>query len=150
NMTAALDDRASWPAWWFLSLPIGMSVTAFGLAEPLLITAILATLVARRAGSSWTYVFAGCASVTRYHAAGLIVGNLLADWLPIRRPAGASSPDFAVRADVPTTITHPRRTALIRASLSSFPLAIWLVLTWATWATHSEGHYLHQIAERAT
>lgn len=116
---------ACWAAWWFLLLPIGLYCTAHALLEPLLIAVTLLTLLLVQRGSAWAYLAAALATMTRYDMAGLIPGVLLADLA-----AGRS-----------------RRAALWRAAGAAGPLAVWLILTAATWSTRSEGHYLIQLAE---
>jgi len=123
-----IGAAARWAAWWFGLLPIGLYCTTNLLVEPLLITTILLTLIAAARASSWAYAAAALATMTRYDAAGLLAGLLLADVLA-RRPL--------------------RRTLLLMAA-AAVPLAVWLILTAATWNTRSAGHYLIEMVERPT
>jgi hypothetical protein len=119
---------ARWFAAWLLLVPWGTYCTAHTIAEPLLICMILLTVYAAQRGSWVAYVAACLASLARYDAAGAIIGLVVADLV---RGRGV------------------RRVAL-SAALAGLPLAIWLVLTAATW--HDPGrsydHYLLQIYEQ--
>ena len=117
---------ARWAAVWLIFLPWGVYCTAHVIVEPLLICTVLLTLYAAQRGTRWAYVMAALASITRYDAAGAIVGLAVADLL---RREGLG------------------RTAL-RAALASLPLAIWLTLTAVTWHERSYDHYLAQMGER--
>lgn len=117
---------ARWVAWWFVLLPIGMYCTTNALVEPLLVTTLLLTLVAAQRRSGWAYVWAAAATMTRYDAAGAIVGLVVADRLHNRSWRGA----------------------VWRAGAAGTPLMIWLALTACTWHTRAGDHYLVEIAER--
>jgi hypothetical protein len=117
---------ARWAAVWFLLLPMGMFCTAHVIVEPLLTGLILLTVWASGRGGATPYLAAAAASMTRYDAAGLILGVGLADLLR-HRPPGRT---------------------LLRTGLAVAPLAAWLVLTGLTWARGSQDHYLTQIAEQ--
>ncbi len=116
---------ARWAAWWFALLPIGLYCTAHTLVEPLLVATCLLTVFLAERGSKWAYLAAAVATMTRYDAAGLIIGVALADGLRSRtwrRPAG-------------------------RALLALLPLLIWLGLTALTWPARSADHYLRQLVQ---
>jgi len=117
---------ARWAAVWFLLLPIGVFCTAHLIVEPLLMGLILLTILGAQRGSLWAYVAAAVATMTRFDAAGLIVGLCVADLLQRRSVA---------------------RT-LLRTALAAAPLVIWLALTALTWRERSADHYLLQIAEQ--
>lgn len=118
---------ARWIAMAALLMPIGVYCTAHVIVEPLLTTLLLATVwfvVRDRARTA--YVLAGLASVTRFDAAGLLLGLTIAD---IAR---------GVRVG----------TIVKRLLPAAAPLAAWLILTAATWESRSDDHYLRQIAAR--
>jgi hypothetical protein len=126
-----LGRAARWPAACFLLLPLGLYSAAHALVEPLLITLTLATLWAAGPGAidrrKWlAYVIAGAAAVTRYEAAGLLLGLVVADFIARR----------------------PWRQTLRDSLLASLPLAAWLMLTAATWTTRGADHYVAQAFER--
>jgi len=119
---------ARWFAAWLLLVPWGIYCTAHTIAEPLLICMILLTVYAAQRGSWVAYVAACLASLARYDASAAILGLAVADLLRGWRV---------------------RRVAL-SAALASLPLAIWLILTAATWhdPERSYDHYLVQIYEQ--
>jgi len=117
--------QAGWVAWWWVLLPVGLYCTAHTLAEPTLVAAVLATLVLTQRGSRWAYLLAAVATMTRYDAAGLLLGVAAADLLRGGR--------------------WPR--VLARAALAAAPLLAWLTLTAWTWEQRSADHYLRQIAQ---
>ncbi len=130
---AALAPRgAAGARWWaaaFLLLPVGLYCTAHLLLEPLLVTLLLATLLA--AGVQHpraAYALAALATLTRFDVAGLIPGLALAD----------------LRAG------RPARRVLLLSAAALLPLTAWLGLTAATWSTHADEHYLRQMARRPT
>ncbi len=130
---AALVRRSPGAArWWsvvFLLLPVGLYCTAHVLLEPLLVTLLLATLLAagsQRPGPA--YALAALATLTRFDVAGLVPGLALAD----------------LRAG------RPRRRVLLLSGAALLPPAVWLGLTAATWPTRAEEHYLRQMARRPT
>lgn len=116
---------ARWIALWVALLPTGLYCTAHALVEPLLLSTVLLTIWLAQRRSRWAYVVAAVACLTRYDAAGVLVGVAVADGL------------------------HCGRwwRVVARALLSLAPLLLWLVLTAVTWETRSEDHYLRQIAE---
>ncbi|MFQ5806853.1 MAG: hypothetical protein ACE5I3_10425 [Phycisphaerae bacterium] len=115
-----------WTATWVALLPVGLYCTAHVLVEPLLVGMILLTIWLAGRGSRWAYLTAALASMTRYDAAGLLIGVALADLLGRQR----------------------LRVAVTRTALALTPLVLWLALTALTWETRSEDHYLRQIGER--
>ena len=117
---------ARWVAAWFLLLPIGMFCTAHLIAEPLLTAFMLLTLWAAQRGTNGAYVLAALATMTRYDAAGLILGVALADRLRGRR----------------------MRAVCGRAAFATTPLGVWMLLTAFTWSTSSQDHYLTRAAEQ--
>lgn len=117
---------ARWAAAWIAMLPIGLCCTAHTLVEPMLVVLVLLTVWLAQRGTRWSYVAAVAALMTRYDAAGLLLGVAVADLVhagKLRRVGG-------------------------RVVLGLLPLAAWLTLTALTWETRSEDHYLRQIAER--
>lgn len=119
-----LGAGARWSAVWVLLLPMSLYCTAHVIVEPLLTAGILLTVGLAQRGSRWAYVAAAAATLTRYDAAGLILGLALAE-LWQRRSAWR----------------------VVFGSLSALlPLVIVLVLTGLTWAERSEDHYLGRIA----
>lgn len=119
-------EAARWTAAWTALLPIGLYCTGHVLAEPLLVATVLLTLCLAQRGSRLSYVAAALATLTRYDAAGLLVGVALADLLRGRS----------------------RKAVAWRTALAALPLGLWLTLTAATWETRAHDHYLRQIAER--
>ena len=117
---------ARWAAAWFVILPFSLYCTAHVFAEPLLTFFILLTVLAVQRGSGWGYAAAALATMTRYDAAGLIAGVLIADLLRKK----------------------PLRRALWQSALTATPLVLWLILTARTWSTRWQDHYISQIAER--
>jgi hypothetical protein len=117
---------ARWAAAWIALLPVGLYCTAHVLVEPLLVTTILLTVWLAQRGSRWAYLAAAATSITRYDAAGLLLGVAIADLLRGGR----------------------LRYVGIRVALALLPLAGWLALTAATWETRAADHYLRQIGER--
>jgi hypothetical protein len=117
---------ARWSAWWFLLLPVGMYCTTHLLVEPLLVTMILATLLAVQHESRWAWLWAALATMTRYDAAGALAGVLVLELLA-RRPVWG---------------------VLWRGALAGAPLVIWLALTAATWSARGTDHYLAEMTER--
>ena len=165
---------ARWIAAWFALLPTGLYCAAHTLVEPLLVTTILATIASAQRRSAWAYPLAVLAMLTRYDAFGLLVGVALADRLgrigartgstdpaatdsaEAGAPAGAgdsNSPCATAleqgnqRANRPAKRRRSWSVVLVRFALACIPLAIWLGLTWATWQTRAQDHYLAQIAE---
>jgi hypothetical protein len=116
---------ARWAALCFALLPIGLFCTAHVIVEPLLVATILLTVWLTQRRSRWAYVAAAAAMMTRYDAAGVIIGVALADWLRRRRLG-----------------------SVVRTGLACLPLAVWLGLTAVTWESRSEDHYLRQMIER--
>ena len=121
------DTRSRWAAWWFALLPIGLVCTAYTLVEPLLVATCLATILLAARGSRWAYVAAAVATMTRYDAAGLLLGVTVADGLGRGRWGRA----------------------VVRGLLAALPLFVWLGLTVATWETRSADHYLRQLGSAA-
>jgi hypothetical protein len=80
-----LGGASAWAAAWFLLLPVGFDCTAHLLLEPLLTAMVLLTLWAAQRGSAWAFLAAAAATMTRYDAAGLIVGVALAQRCANRR-----------------------------------------------------------------
>lgn len=119
---------ARWAAVWFMLLPIGMYCTAHVVVEPLLTFLMLLTVLLAQHGSAWAYAAAAAATMTRYDAAGLIVGVALVDWLRHRAPLIAAG----------------------RAGLAAVPLAFWLILTAVNWDRGSGDHYIAQMLEHPT
>ena len=123
---AHATDAARWWAAWFVLVPWGVYCTAHLLLEPLLITTILGTVLLAGGRRRWpAYVAAAIATMTRYDAAGLVVGLAIADAWRTRR----------------------LRRPCLSAAVALLPLAIWLAFTALTWTTRSEEHYLQQIAD---
>jgi hypothetical protein len=137
-----LGAASAWAAAWFLLLPVGFECTAHLLAEPLLTTMILATLLATQHGSKWVYLAAAAATMTRYDAAGLIVGVALA-----QRWANGSC---TVQDSTDQRPVPQRRVPQTMAALAAAPLVIWLVLTAGWWQGRSSDHYVRQMIERPT
>ena len=117
---------ARWAAVWVAMLPVGLCCTAHVLVEPLLVGTVLLTVWLAQRGTRWSYLAAVAAMMTRYDAAGVLLGVAAADLASGRR----------------------LRDVLGRASLALLPLVVWLMLTVLTWQTCSEDHYLRQVAER--
>lgn len=121
-----LGGAARWAAVVLALCPVGVHCTSHAIAEPLLITTILLTIWLAQRGSALAWLAALLACSTRYDAAGLVLGLLIAARLagrPWRRIAGGA----AVALSVP---------------------AIWLALTLAYWQPAADDHYLSQIRER--
>jgi hypothetical protein len=116
---------ARWAALWVALLPVGLYCTAHALVEPLLVSTVLLTVHLAQRGSKWAYFAGALASLTRYDAAGVLVGVTIADLLRRQRLRGVAT----------------------RAAMAFLPLAIWLAATAATWETRSQDHYLRQIGE---
>lgn len=106
----------------FALLPIGLYCTANTLVEPLLTCETLITLLLVERGSSAAWIAASLASVTRYDAAGLLVGLAI---------FGHFSPD----------------TRRWRCAAAFAPLLVWLTLTALTWESRAGDHYLRQMLE---
>ena len=119
-----LGRLAPWAALWVLLPPIGLYCTTHTLVEPLLLATILSTVRLAQSGSRWAYLAAAVATVTRYDAAGLIVGVAAADIVRRRNAAGV----------------------VWRTLLACIPLAAWMLPTWLTWETNAQDHYLRQLA----
>lgn len=121
--------HAVWASAVFLLMPLSAYCTSHLIVEPLLLFLVLLTIWIRMLprGADWSYALAALASITRYDAAGLIVGLLGADLIARR----------------------PTRPALLRAAAAFLPLASWLALTAYTWSSRSYDHYLSQIAQRS-
>lgn len=117
---------AAWIALWFTFVPVGLYCTAHTLLEPLLVTLLLLTLILAGRASRWAYVCAALASVTRYDAAGAIIGLMLAEVWRRRPPAST----------------------LRRGVLASLPLAAWLLTTLLSSNSAGHDHYVSEIAER--
>jgi hypothetical protein len=96
------------------------AAAAHVLVEPLLVYLILLAVRLVQRGSAWAWLAAALAAMTRYDAAGLIGGVMAADLLR-RRPLGGM---------------------LWRTCAALAPLAVWMLLTWITWADRSYDHYL--------
>ena len=93
------------------------------LAETTLTFFTLATFVSALSGSTSTFFFAACASLTRYDGAALILVALAAHWM---RNCGA----------------RQRLVALGKAGLAGVPITLWMVGTWLRREQATETHYL--------
>jgi len=123
------SDAARWGAVAFLFLPWGLYCTAYLLVEPLLITTILGTvLLAGTRHRGLAYAAAALATMTRFDAAALIPGLMLAD-----------------RLNAP-----PRRRFWLAGLVAAVPLVIWLVVTAVTWSRCGDEHYLQHLYQRPT
>ena len=118
---------ARWAAVWIALLPIGLYCTAHTLAEPLLVGLVLLTVWLAQRGTRWSYLAAAAAMMTRYDAAGILLGVAVADLMHGGKLGGVAR----------------------RTGLAVLPLVVWLTLTALTWETRSEDHYLRQVVERA-
>lgn len=116
-------SSARWAAVWYLLLPLGLYCTAHVIVAPLLTCLILLAIYAAQRNSAWAYVAAAAATMTRYDAAGLLPGLLLADLLARR----------------------PWKRSLLSVTLATLPLVAWLILTTVTWGRGTAEHYLSQI-----
>lgn len=116
---------ATWTSLAFLMLPLSLSLTAQVLVEPLLTSVMLGTVAAaayqRR---TIAYGLAALAALTRYDAAGLLIGLVAADML-----------------------RKENRSAIRCGFLAAAPLVIWLALTAIYWRNEVGDHYLKQIYE---
>ncbi len=127
----ANDERsrfvlAPWIAIAFLVMPLGLSMSAHLLVEPLLVAVILLTILAadaRRSGLA--YALAALAILTRYDVAGLLAGLIAADFLSGRR-----------------------RMVMICGGVALLPLGVWLAFTALNWRHELDQHYLQQMADR--
>lgn len=134
---------------WVATLPLALHMTAHELVEPLLVALMLATGALVQRQSRWAYATAALASLTRYDAAGLILGVAVAElaWSSRTRLS-----DAAAANDGGSGGARRRGVGAIalRGLLASAPLCAWLVLTASTWSERSRDHYLRQMAERPT
>lgn len=121
-----LGGAARWPAVLFALCPVGVYCTSHAIAEPLLIATILLTVLLAQRGSPLAWIAALLACSTRYDAAGLVPGLVIA-----ARLAG-----------------RPWRHVAAGALLSLSVPAVWLALTLAHWQPAADDHYLTQIRER--
>lgn len=140
-----LGRVARWAAVWFLLLPMGVYCTAHVIVEPLLTTMILVTVLLAARKSRWTYLAAAGATMTRYDAAGLIVGLALAE---LWRMAAARRQAMLPDGEAPEVDRNTWRGVALRTLLAFAPLVIWLLITALTWAQRSHDHYIAQIVER--
>jgi hypothetical protein len=103
------------------------------LTEPIVETTLLFFIlltfyfILRR--SSWAYLFASVASMTRYEGAILIMLAFLLDMI------------YSENA-------RKRVWAFVRASAASVPLGLWMLGTFLNWSTEGKGHYLKDLGAR--
>lgn len=117
---------ARWVSIVFLILPLGISLSAHLLVEPLLTAMTLAAVLAGGCRHrALAYLVAATATMTRYDAAGLLAGLVFAD-----------------------ALTGKKRTAILRGVLGVLPLMAWLGLTALYWEREVGDHYVQQIFER--
>ncbi len=123
-----LANFAAWPAAWFTLLPLTAYCTAILLVEPMLTTALLATVVLAGRGSRWTWVAAALTPLVRLDGAAALLAPAVADLVRGRKWS----------------------TILIRGLVAALPLAAWLGLTTLTWSQRSDDHTLARMAAAPT
>ena len=95
------------------------------IAQPTLLFCTVASFYFMSRRSSWCYLFASIAAMTRYEGAVLILSAFVLDM--VLRKTG-----------------RERLKALLWASLATLPLALWLGATVLTWKTQGATHYLKE------
>jgi len=96
------------------------------IAQPTLLFCTVASFYLMSRRSSWCYLFASIATMTRYEGAALILSAFVLDMI-VRKT------------------TTERLKALLWAGLASLPLAAWLAGTILTWESQGATHYLKEL-----